>query len=869
MKRVSIRSTTAAIGAGLTLVAVALTTPPAAGSQDDWNCRLSAYYGALGGVPQDANAWMGVDPGATDDYDPLLDARKPGEPMGQYVYTWFDRLAWGKGRITSDRRPPIPEGTSKRWGTALSDTWNVKTNIDNGPSGYFHPDCDPLHEFEYPVAASIYIAWEFGVREWPPYPLPPEDYTFSLIYRGGINPKPAGTMLPDAMQPPALDFSWDMEATPHIVLPLWSIDFHPWRADCGGFQVQDTAKFFILVHNPSDTALTCEIAVEPGYRQVAPATFTFTGTACCGGPVNFSWDFGDGTTGTGNPISHTYDIAGNYTVACTVSDDDGGQGTCQTSVAVARAEPIHVDRNSDCPDPDGSQGCPYQRIQDAIDVAFDGDAVLVWPGVYQERVDFSGKAITVTSVDPLNASTVAATVIDGRRGVAVNFVEGEVADSVLQGFTIRNSDPGVSCSSSSPTIVNNVLTGNGDGICCHSSSPIITGNTIVGNDCGIWCLHSASPKITRNIIAGNHTTGSGGGIVCHDSSPRIANNTITGNSADLYGGGIYCYWSSPTIVNCTIADNMAGVSGDAICVYPYSSATVRNTIIWNHDCPGCGLIALYDTSSITISYSVACTDTGEPWPGPGNICADPQFVDAANGDYHLAATSPCLGAGDPEDAPGEDVDGDPRSGRIDIGADQWTESPFRFNLRGGCWHLITIPCDPLDPDPWELFDELRPPNKPTDLLSGCLYRYDDATGGYVMYRRDEPEEFGTITPGAGYWLWLYDDESIAYEVECSSEPQLVHFATAGWHLAGHPRPGHSYVDDTYWHDSANGPHPFSVVTQPGDLLWLQDPLYCWSPSDGGYLACGLREEEDDHLRAFKGYWLYTFVDEVTMEAPAG
>jgi hypothetical protein len=59
----------------------------------------------------------------------------------------------------------------------------------------------------------------------------------------------------------------------------------------------------------------------------------------------------------------------------------------------------------------------------------------------------------------------------------------------------------------------------------------------------------------------------------------------------------------------------------------------------------------------------------------GNIGAEPHFVDRNNGDYHIAADSPCINAGDPNREPlaGEtDIDGQPRvvDGWIDIGADE-------------------------------------------------------------------------------------------------------------------------------------------------------------------------------------------------------
>jgi hypothetical protein len=57
------------------------------------------------------------------------------------------------------------------------------------------------------------------------------------------------------------------------------------------------------------------------------------------------------------------------------------------------------------------------------------------------------------------------------------------------------------------------------------------------------------------------------------------------------------------------------------------------------------------------------------------MSVDPQFVDPADGDYHLRATSPCVNAGDPAfvPEPGEtDIDGEPRvqQCRVDMGADE-------------------------------------------------------------------------------------------------------------------------------------------------------------------------------------------------------
>ena len=126
----------------------------------------------------------------------------------------------------------------------------------------------------------------------------------------------------------------------------------------------------------------------------------------------------------------------------------------------------------------------YPKIQQAIDAAVEGDTVLVAPGTYVETIDFKGKGITVKSEEgPL------VTTLDGNLdGSVVTFKTREDSDSVLDRFEITNGSGtpqfgsytyggGIYCRFSSPTIRNNIITGNttssiggaGGGIFCNAA----------------------------------------------------------------------------------------------------------------------------------------------------------------------------------------------------------------------------------------------------------------------------------------------------------------------------------------------------------------------------------------------------------------
>ena len=93
----------------------------------------------------------------------------------------------------------------------------------------------------------------------------------------------------------------------------------------------DDASFLIFVR---DTDRSPVADARGPYTAVVNVPLTFDGTGSSdpdGDPLSFTWDFGDGSVGTGATPAHTYGAAGVYTVTLTVCDParncDSDQGS--------------------------------------------------------------------------------------------------------------------------------------------------------------------------------------------------------------------------------------------------------------------------------------------------------------------------------------------------------------------------------------------------------------------------------------------------------------------------------------------------------------------------------------------------------------
>jgi hypothetical protein len=305
-------------------------------------------------------------------------------------------------------------------------------------------------------------------------------------------------------------------------------------------------------------------------------------------------------------------------------------------------------------------------IQGAIDLASDGDTIIVGDGIYtgpgNRDIDFDSKSVSVRSENGPEATT-----IDCQgKGYGFYIVGNESGPARIEGFTIRHASLGaVRCYGS---ILVRAVCSSSAGVSAFAQvedpfgyAPVTISNCRIleSPDGGILLDSHDNVTIANCYIAANGTAG----IYAYASNPVIHNCVAVQN----YGSGIRAVRGAE-ISNCTTVDN----ADIGIWI---SQGAIVNSIVW-----GNSQRQLYNPGD---DASVTYCDVQGGWPGIGNIDADPCFVPQRSGDYHLKSqagrwdpaseswvkddvTSPCIDAGDPMSPIGYEPF--PNGGIINMGA---------------------------------------------------------------------------------------------------------------------------------------------------------------------------------------------------------
>ena len=377
---------------------------------------------------------------------------------------------------------------------------------------------------------------------------------------------------------------------------------------------------------------------------------------------------------------------------------------------------------------DGTSSSRLATIQHGIDMAAQGDTVLVHPGTYVENINFNGKNLVLGSLFLVQGDTsyISSTIIDGNQnGSVVTFESGEDSTAILAGVTIQNglsqSSGGIRVSTSSPVLLNllvknnqalsdgggiqlsnsdaklidlnifnNVAGSEGGGLRIDGGSPYLRNTHITDNNAqtgaGLTIQSGANVIMDKVIIYSNSASNMSGALSTNSSNIELINSLVYNNNATSGAGGLSInYQSNISIINSTIYGN------EGVCIYSgnLSNVIALNCIIYNESSND---ILIESFGEFNSRYCIVSDD----WIGEGNIYTNPFLLYPGSSDFRLNDYSPCLGAGSDSAqidgtwyyAPSTDIDGNPRpnppGSNPDMGA---YENPLAVPLHNSLIHV--------------------------------------------------------------------------------------------------------------------------------------------------------------------------------------
>jgi nitrous oxidase accessory protein NosD len=298
---------------------------------------------------------------------------------------------------------------------------------------------------------------------------------------------------------------------------------------------------------------------------------------------------------------------------------------------------------------------------------------------------------------------------DDAGGVRIFESQARLEANVIEDNVANDGGGGIKVSHVPSTFVDNVIrrnrAGTGGGVMMDNDASTVTGGEVSDNtasggggfyiDLAPW----TGAHLAHVRIAANHAWIGGGIMMTGNFMPVVLEDlTIVDNTATNVGGAILARGSEYHLDHSLVARN-TGLSGGGIyhgvpdpytdpCPCPMTTTVGRirfSVLATNRATDGSGSAIFAQTGGLTVEDSILyghdgtavqasaapvwryndtqpATFSGIPDPAGanGNLTADPRFVDAVHGNFHLAPGSACIDAGDPSTH-------DPDGSRADLG----------------------------------------------------------------------------------------------------------------------------------------------------------------------------------------------------------
>ena len=360
----------------------------------------------------------------------------------------------------------------------------------------------------------------------------------------------------------------------------------------------------------------------------------------------------------------------------------------------------------------------YEEIQAAVDAVDDpGDNVKVAEGTYTDlhyrngltQVVYISKSVTIqggytTTNWSVPYPATQPTVLDAEGRGRVIYASGDITVTV-EGLNITGGDAtgtyggGIAIKEATTIIrhcrVFSNVSDDGGGLYLRLNwyvDATLEANTISSNTAsygGGISLRGGYATLRSNRIISNVAGGDGGGIYVANSIIGMNNNFLLNNSLTTNGrgSGLHIFYSRVQLHQNTIVRNDSESEGiyceDGLLDF-YNNILVSHTVGINlvGTCEAQLDGTLWGTGVWGNESDYEITGTSIITIGTINIWEEPNFVDPANGDYHINADSPARDAGILVDVD-TDIDGQVRYMGLahDIGADEFPDAALQLHQK--------------------------------------------------------------------------------------------------------------------------------------------------------------------------------------------